>query len=492
MKKYFITWLASFALLSGLMAQNEMDALRYSQVIHGGTARFASMGGAFGALGGDFSSLGINPAGIGVYRSSEFSITPVLNYSMVESRYFNTLEDDMKYNFNLNNVGVVFAFPVGSQLEDGGWQFVNVGLGINRHNNFNDRWIARGFNPYSSMMASIVQQAWRDGHASDPFSTELAWKTWLLGEDEDGTYFADMMSGVSQYQETSMSGSIREFVLSLGANYNDRLYLGATVGFPSVSYEEVSIFEEKDSEGADPIFNSMSYTNRLKTSGSGYNFKFGAIVRLTDMVRIGGAFHTPTFYDLRDRYSATMRSDLNLDYDSRVANSPNGRFNYELTTPMRAIGSLALVFGQSGLLSLDYEYSDMSRSRLRSSDHLFSEENTTIREAFTEQHVIRVGGEWQLKPMVLRAGYGHFSNPYISGINNAERSVISAGIGFRQGDYFMDLAYSYSFYSEDYHLYMLDSSNPQDYGLTGSQWQPPLVKRDFSASAIRLSFGWRF
>ena len=49
-----------------VFAQNEMDALRYSQIIPGGTARFASMGGAFGALGGDFSSLGINPAGAGI------------------------------------------------------------------------------------------------------------------------------------------------------------------------------------------------------------------------------------------------------------------------------------------------------------------------------------------------------------------------------------------------------------------------------------------
>ncbi len=493
MKKLVLSLIISFTFLSAAHAQNEMDALRYSQIFPGGTARFAGMGGSFGALGGDFSALSINPAAIGIYRGSEFTITPVLNYSQVESRYFGNWEDDMKYNFNLNNAGIVFAFPVGSELSSGGWQFVNIGLGINRHNNFNDRWIAGGFNPYSSKMAGILQQAQREGHVDnlDPFSTGLAWETWLLGEDEDG-FFADMLHGVEQYQETYTAGSVREFVLSIGANYNDRLYLGATVGFPSVSYEEESIFHEEDTQQTNPIFNSMTYTNQFKTTGSGYNFKLGAIVRLTDVIRLGGAFHSPTFYELRDRYNATMRSDLDLDYDSRVARSPEGRFDYELNTPMKLIGSLGLVFGANGLINIDYEYIDYTKARLRSSDYLFTEENRSIREAFTIQHNIRVGGEVRLNPLLLRAGYGFYSNPYRSEVNDAQRSMISVGMGIRESDYFIDFSYTYSFYSEDYYLYKLESDHPEDYNLPGDQWHPPLVNRDFSASSFRLTLGRRF
>ncbi len=493
MKKYFLSLIISFACLSAALAQNETDALRYSQLFPGGTARFIAVGGSFGALGGDFSTLGVNPAGIGIYRGSEFTITPSLNYSQAESSFFNTLEEDMKYNFNLNNLGVVFAFPVGSQVEEGGWQYVNIGLGINRHNNFNDRWIADGFNPYSSKMASILQQANREGHVDnlDPFSTELAWETWLIGEDEDG-FFTDMLHGVDQRQETNTSGSIREFVLTMGGNYNDRLYLGATVGFPSVFYEEESIYQERDSQDANPTFNSMTFTNRFKTTGSGYNFKLGAIVRLTDVVRLGGAFHSPTFYELKDRYNATMRSDLELDYDTKSARSPEGRFDYELNTPLRAIGSLGLVFGQAGLISVDYEYTDYTKARLRSSEYLFSDENRAIRESFTAQHTIRIGGEVQLSPVILRAGYGYYGNPYRSEINEAQRSIISVGFGLREQEYFIDFAYTYTFYSEDYHLYLLDSEDPVDYNLTGGQWQPPVVNRDFSASTFRVTVGWRF
>ena len=47
---------------ASIYAQNEIDALRYSYLIHGGTARYNAMGGAFSSLGADFSVLSSNPA----------------------------------------------------------------------------------------------------------------------------------------------------------------------------------------------------------------------------------------------------------------------------------------------------------------------------------------------------------------------------------------------------------------------------------------------
>jgi hypothetical protein len=43
------------------------------------------MAGAFGSLGGDFASVSQNPAGLGVYRSSEFTITPEYYYGNISS-----------------------------------------------------------------------------------------------------------------------------------------------------------------------------------------------------------------------------------------------------------------------------------------------------------------------------------------------------------------------------------------------------------------------
>ncbi len=481
MKKHSIALIFALLVNTAIYSQNATDALRYSELIPGGTARFTAMGGSFGALGGDFSSLSINPAGIGIYRVSEFTITPALNYSQVETNYFNNLEDDMKYNFNLNNIGAVMVFPVGKPGEDDGWQFVNIGFGINRHNNYNDRWIARGFNPNNSFMTGILEEAQREGSVDrlNDFSTGLAWDTWLLGKDDEDGFFVDMPDGnVMQHKESNNRGSVREFVLTMGANYNDRLYLGATVGFPSVRYKEESIYNEQDVNGLSEDFNAMTYSNYFETSGSGYNFKLGAIFRINEFIRVGGAFHTPTFYDLKDKYHASMRSDMNLADYTDYARSPEGRFNYELTTPMKAIGSLGLVFGNVGLINIDYEYVDYTKARLRSSDYLFSDENDMIKLSFEEQHNIRVGGEIRLNPVILRAGYAYYASPYREDVNDGQRTILSAGFGIREASYFIDFAYSYAFHSDAYSLYEVQGPNP-------------LAARDFTASAFKITFGYR-
>lgn len=46
-----------------------------------GTARAMGMGGAFTSLGADLTSMALNPAGLGMYRSSEFSFTPLVSVS---------------------------------------------------------------------------------------------------------------------------------------------------------------------------------------------------------------------------------------------------------------------------------------------------------------------------------------------------------------------------------------------------------------------------
>ncbi len=471
-------------------AQNEMDALRFSMLQHGGTARFASMGGAFGALGGDFSTLSLNPAGLGIYRSSEITITPSIGYQSIESTLFRNTDEDLKYNFNLNNIGVVFAIPVGSNTDAGGWRFVNLGFGLNRHNNFNSRWAAEGFNQNNSLMTSFLEQARQQGSVNnlDDFTTALAWETYLLDEDE-GTFFVDMNEGnVLQRQTMNTSGSMREFVMSIGANYSDVLYLGATVGLPSVSYEQSSIFMESDSENSSMFFNSLTYRNKYKTTGMGFNLKVGGIVRLGSMVRLGAAIHTPSFFKLEDTYSANMRSDLDLDPDeypdyteaAKYYESPKGRFEYELNTPLKAIGSLGLVLGTTGLISFDYEYIDYTKARLRSDEYMFSDENKMIRNSLVAQHAIRVGGEIRLDPLVLRAGYAHYSSPFALG-DDGTRNVLSTGFGIRGNSYSLDFAYSYSMYSEDYALYVLNNSA-----------MSPIVQRDFSASTFRLTLGWRF
>lgn len=445
-------------------SQDISDALRYSNVTHGGTARFMSMGGSFGALGGDFSSLSTNPAGIGVYRSSEISFTPSLYYNEIESSYYNKIMDDFEYNFTVHNLGGILSFETYESEDTPGWRRFNLGIGINRHNNFNFRRVTEGVNPDNSLLTEWRDQVLADGYYND-YRSRLAYETYLIdyidadnGDDLLVTQAPD--GGLLTKQESSTKGYIRDLELSLGANYNDQLYIGASFGFPRVNYENNTTHTESD--GFDNYYvtdslNSFSYTHNLKTTGSGFNLKFGAIYRASDMIRIGVAVHTPTFYDLTDEFNTEVESDIeHIEEEERhiyFAESTQGKFDYELNTPVKAITSLGLIFGAKGMINIEYEYVNHANARLRSNDYRFSSENNIISTDLRAQHKIRAGGEAVFKPFALRSGFAYYSNPYEEGENDRSQYVISAGFGIREKHYFLDLAYVLSLYSEDYYPY---------------------------------------
>src|SRR4030043_2091586 len=114
MKRLYLTGFAIALTLGISMAQDEYDALRYSQYFFGGTTRVASMAGAFGALGGDFGSLSINPAGLGVFRTTEFTLTPGLSFDKTNASYLGTESTDIQNQFFFNNLGIVSSHLTGN------------------------------------------------------------------------------------------------------------------------------------------------------------------------------------------------------------------------------------------------------------------------------------------------------------------------------------------------------------------------------------------
>lgn len=479
MKKIGIICIALCASLY-LQAQNEVDALRYSQITFGSTARSSALAGAFGALGADFSCLSVNPAGIGVYQSSEFSFSPGLYVGSTESSYLDGFGEDMKYNFNLGNAGLVFVMPTGPAANTKGWKNIQFGLGINRQQNFNNRMLVEGFNSESSLLDAYVNYS--NGIVPselNAFDTELAFNTWLLDTLGNNTnYFSAVPDGnVTQRKTVTSSGSINEFVLSLGANYNDKLYLGASLGFPFVRYFENTTYSERDYDELVADFDEFNVYDNLEARGTGVNFKFGMIFRATNWLRLGAAVHTPTFYDMQEDYNTTISSRFD-NGDEFKESSPDGRFDYELETPMRAIGSVAFIIGKFGLISADYEFVDYSSARLRASDYEFFEENDAIRNSYTATSNLRLGTEWKYENFSFRGGYAIYGSPYKNNINDGQRNAMTFGFGLREKSYFLDFAYVRSTASEEYYLYDPALVSP--------------VKNDISQHSFIMTLGLRF
>ena len=92
---------------SSTQAQYVEDAYRFSNNTLNGTARILGMGGAQTALGADLSSISGNPAGLGFYRSNDYSVSPNLRFNNLENTVFGKLNANNHTNFNLGNYGVV-------------------------------------------------------------------------------------------------------------------------------------------------------------------------------------------------------------------------------------------------------------------------------------------------------------------------------------------------------------------------------------------------
>lgn len=440
-----------------LSAQNEIDALRYSRLNPTGTARFVGTGGAFGALGGDFTSLSNNPAGLGIYKSSEFTITPSLFFGKTESTYFGEFNEDDKYNFNLGNIGVVIVTDPTKKKPETQWRNVNFGIGVNRLANFHSRVIIDGFNETSSYLTPYIDYSQGlDPDDLDAFSTGLAYDAYLLFLDDNGNYQVDMpFGGVRQRKTMETSGSINEMVLSLGGNYNDKLYLGATIGVPYVRYKENTLYSESDEENRSEYFGSFSRADQLLTEGTGVNLKIGAILRATDWLRVGGAIETPTFYTLTDTYTTTFRGSFDTDTTTRA--SAEGFYEYELNTPFKASAGVGFILGKSGLISADYQMVDYANAKLRASDYDFQDENNAVKDAYVKAHNLRFGTEWRFGALSLRGGYSISDNPYRYGTNST-MNTYSAGIGIRDKRFFVDLAWAMNDMDDEYQLY----SSPLD------------------------------
>jgi hypothetical protein len=155
----------------------------------------------------------------------------------------------------------------------------------------------------------------------------------------------------------------------------------------------------------------------------------------------------------------------NSDWNA-IQYSPVGTYDYRLTTPFRAMGSVAFIIGQYGLVSADYEYVNYSQARFNSSYDSYSEVNDEIKSEYQSWGNIRAGTEWRLSNFRIRGGFAYFSNasavvnPNTGKTNNNERFQASGGLGYRAKHFFADVTYVWTKMNQDYYLYDASMVNP--------------------------------
>ncbi|MBO4654955.1 MAG: outer membrane protein transport protein [Bacteroidales bacterium] len=459
MKKLFIATILLLGFAAATVAQNDMDAFRFSQYDYEGTARFMGAGGAFSAVGAEFSALNVNPAAIGVFKKNEISFTPLVisiynNNSLYNGH--NSRTSNVKYS--LTNAGGAFriGLPEGS-----GWKSINLGFGYNRICDYNNGYRIEGMSQNSSMMDEYLSDIQGKNLSSLSDNELLAFKTWMI-DTIAATHYYSPFAGKSLNQKlvAESSGANDEMAFSIGGNYNDQLFIGATIGVPIINYNEKTKYTEKDDDLTNYI-SSFDITENLRVRTTGVNLKLGVIYQPVEFVRVGAAFHTPSYFGrVRNTYTRTMTSYYPDGTNSGTMDNSYS-FNYTLHTPLRAIGSVAFLIKKRAFVSAEYEYTGYNMSRMNSNDYSFDEENETIQNKYGACHTVRVGGEVYLtNNFLLRAGYNFKSSAYRNTVNNNAMHTASAGFGFRTKYFFCDFAYVFKTKNENLWLYDSDFVDP--------------------------------
>ena len=460
---YRLSILIALSFSLSTLAQNHIDALRYSQESLWGSARYVSMGGAFGALGADGSSASSNPAGIATFTTGQFSASININEARTDGSEskssFGQKQSFAKKNSatipNLNYISAnIFPPEIGAD-----WDRLNFGIGYNKLADYNNRIYLEGSNSSNSLSTYILQNSQGKTYDELDILGQLAYMTYLtdtVGNEITYNSPLDSLLNRTQTYKSNSSGGKNEFYLSFGTAYQNKLFIGMTLGFPSIEYREKNTISETGFDSTiDPesALESFDYTSNLNVEGSGINLKLGLIYKIDDAIRYGFALHTPTYYEIHEEYSSSMNTTF-LSDSTYSSETYLGLFDYGLSTPLKIINSLSFVIKKRAIISLEHEYLDYSNANLNSDFYSFENENNEINTVYASTQNIKLGTEIRVHPQLsLRAGYAYFGSPFTDKYNLASTEFLNFGLGIKVNQYTFDLALVNSYSQNEMSIY---------------------------------------
>ncbi len=472
-----------FAILttySTIYSQNINDALNYSSNSYQGTARFNSMSGAFGALGGDLSAIAINPASSAVLNDGYFSLSFGSDRKSGSASLLNSLNNFEKNNFTLNQIGGVINFE--NVDRDKKWKKISIGISYNQSkNNFNEFSVFNANNnnsidsyflnnaeglrldQISSFEGESITDAYVDignvyGYAHQ--QAFLGYESFIIDplefDNSNSTYLSNVPAGTFNQSFSSISrGYNGKLSFNAGFQYKDNTYFGINLNSHFIDYDNYTILNETNSNGESGQFrvNGIYFENRLSTFGEGFSAQFGLISKLSDVIRIGFTYDSPTWYTISEETSQYLETSI-IDEDDNVSllvtnpNAINIYEDYTLKTPSKITASTAFVFKNFGLFSFDFSRRDYSTMKFKPQNDIhFSNLNQDISLILKDVNTYRFGAEILADRLSFRGGYMIEDSPYnsdvVSEFDNIDDSVnaFSLGIGYKLNDTMIDLSF---------------------------------------------------
>lgn len=493
-------------------AQSAIDAYNITPTQLRGSARFVAMGGAFTSLGGDLTSMTQNPAGLGIYRSSDIGLT-----FDISPRKFTSITDAGKYSDSRTPVVFDNFGYVGVANLNGTLSAIQWGFGYNRLASI-DRVTSGHNNPTSNSLTNYVaaytggiepSKLLDRGDDFDPyFDTRedwlsiLAYNSMLISEvpGTDNAYAGLYQNGTvgDALYNIREKGYMDEYNIDIAGNVSDIVYWGLGVGIIDLDYTRNSYYSENMASAliydrsSDRLVNGnagFELSNAHRISGSGANLKAGFIVRPIEPLRIGFAVHTPTWLHLNHTGFGEVSYNYTPDQTTSTRPTESGNswtpdydFDSRLTSPWKLMAGISYMIGNRGIISVDYERVAYNSMKMKEEeidprgyftgsfvDNTYANED--IKNYFRAANIFRVGAEFRLnKHVSLRAGYNYQSSTVRDEAKNGSLEIftngtdpsyrfdndtqnICLGLGYRYKAWYIDLAYQHTRQTGTFHAY---------------------------------------
>ena len=446
-------------------------SLLFSRTNTPGSARILGLGGAQTSLGGDFSSASSNPAGLGMFNRSEFTISPTLSVVNSKAAYFGDTTNEFKTKLSIPSISYAFNM----KRDNGSWLGGTVAITLTRLNDFNSTIRYEGINPnnsigdYFAIDSDGINPADFDGSQYNTLN-RLAYNTYFIDTlNFDNFLYYISPVGINFFDESDVprsfqtetieySGKQNQWSVSYGTNFSDRFFFGAGLHIRTITYSNKKTYSESGYffeafPSYDPL-DEFYLEENLRVSGSGFSGTIGSIVRPVDGLQVGVSYNLPTTYFLSESYTAYMSADWNnfdyygdggvvLDgiYDDQIDELIN---EYKLKTPGKVSAGVTYFFKKLGFVSADVDAVDYSGGtyKPRLAGDSYDSENASVDTLYKRVVNFRVGGEFRLRNLRLRSGFGLLSDPYVIKKNDAYSGVFSysLGIGYRAPKFYADAA----------------------------------------------------
>ncbi|NLR94527.1 OmpP1/FadL family transporter [Flammeovirga agarivorans] len=551
------------------------DAVRFSQQNLAGSSRIRAIGGAGVSLGGDISHAMLNPAGLGFFRKSEYHVSMGIGMTGTEASGNGITGDANQTRFFLPELGIVWAKSKSDNNSGSKWRGGSFAITFNRIADYNSdlTYTEDGSNPTSLLNyleesafgiaksnMDLALQDYNNGYALFSLA-EMAYAIDLIkpvyGDDPDSYnyyFIADRDNGYGvpstpiqeRKQSVKTRGGQYETTFAYGANYDDKLYLGAKFGVQNVNYSKTTEYYELRNEE----LTYLGLAEDFQTNGWGVNLSVGLIWRPVDAIRIGATYTSPTWYALTDYYQATMARDYdNKSWDdaeyqqNQFVTDPNGNYttnvynpegallsnpnasdtgsyngmktasherlrtNYNLNTPWKTSGGISAFLGKKGFITADVEYVGYSAMKINKGETVYLEgtfdaftvplnfegDNFILGEEYRNTINIRLGAEYRLNPkFMLRGGFAYYQDPHKEEYNlgvDQSKQFYTGGLGYRNKKFYMDFAVIFSTWKSIDSPYQLSDNASQD-GQTILIY--PIADVNNTRTELQLSIGKRF